>query len=127
MILVDTDVLIGLALREEHVLDLLQEMTGSDQVATTSISLAEFLRGIAPSQLAGAHARIDGLQEVPFGPRAARRFGTLMHDLDRKGARLDVADGMIAAIALEQGARLLTGNTKHFRRVPGLELVALPS
>jgi predicted nucleic acid-binding protein len=35
---------------------------------------------------------------------------------------LDESDLQIAAIALSRGLRLLTGNGRHFRRVPGLEL-----
>jgi predicted nucleic acid-binding protein len=97
-------------------------------LATTSINVAEFLRGIPPGPEQGAaHRFLGAFAEAPFGPRAAHRYGLFMQSLDRMGTRIEETDGLIAAVVLEEGGRLLTRNTRHFRRVPGLELVPLPS
>ena len=88
--------------------------------------IAEALRGEAQParRLATARRKFQGLVEVPFGPAAARRFARFMHELDRAGRPIPVVDGMIAAATLEAGARLATGNVRHFGRVPGLEVLA---
>lgn len=96
-----------------------------EHLATTSLNVAEILRG-ARGQRARLTTTVDvlaGLTELPFGPRASRRFGRLMHRLDEGGSRVPVVDGMIASIVLAEGARLYTRNTRDFDRVPDLELV----
>jgi tRNA(fMet)-specific endonuclease VapC len=49
-------------------------------------------------------------------------FSALKAELEGRGTRLDDLDLVIAATALVHGSRLVTRNTKHFRRVPGLEI-----
>ena len=39
------------------------------------------------------------------------------------GAVPPVADALIAATALQQGLRLLTGNAKHYGVIPGLDVM----
>ena len=50
------------------------------------------------------------------------RFGALKARLDSKGTALEDFDLAIAAHALAENAVLVTANTRHFDRVPGLEL-----
>lgn len=127
MLFVDTDALIRAIGRDAELLRRLDELALSDELATTSINVAEVLRGAthAPRALAAATAVMGAFTQVPFGPRAARRFGLLMSALDRAGRPMPVDDGLVAAVVLEEGGRLLTGNVKHFERVPGLELLPL--
>lgn len=128
MLFLDTDVLIAFGKREPDVVERIGALVAEgESLATSSINAAEFLRGVAavPADLAVASRIVEGLTEVPFGPRAARRFGRLMHAMDRAGARLPDVDGMIAAVVLETGGRLITRNTRHFARVAGIELVPL--
>lgn len=98
---------------------------GGQVIGTTSINAAEVLRGVTPgSRAAERVARVLGaLQEVPFGPAASRRFGTLMHAADRAGVILPVVDGLIAAATIESGGRLVTRNVRDFGRVAGLEVI----
>lgn len=62
------------------------------------------------------------LHDVPYGLRAARRFGEIMEALDRSGQPIGNTDGMIAAATLA-GGRIVTRNAKELRRVPGLEVI----
>lgn len=128
MLFLDTDVLIAFGRRDGRVFERIARLSaGGEVLAVTSINAAEFLRGIAgaPADVAVANRILDGLVEVPFGPRASRRYGRMMHALDRAGARLPDVDGIIAAVVLEAGGRIMTGNARHFGRVAGLELVPL--
>jgi len=57
---------------------------------------------------------------APLDAAAARRAGEVDAMLIQAGTQIDPEDSMIAGIALSQGDGVLTRNTKHFSRVPGL-------
>lgn len=57
-----------------------------------------------------------------FDEPSAIVYGEIMGEASRRGRKLSVPDGMIAAIALRHGAALATRNATHFR-VDGLELI----
>jgi predicted nucleic acid-binding protein len=59
---------------------------------------------------------------LPYDASVARIFGELRADLERAGTRLDDADLQIASTALHHGLELVTGNVRHFSRVPGLRV-----
>lgn len=126
MIVLDTDILIDLVDQREPAFSFVSRLhAGGEVLGTTSINAAEVLRGVAPqSRAAQRVARvIAALHEVPFGPAASRRFGSVMHAADRAGASLPVIDGLIAAATLETGGRLVTRNTRDFAKVAGLEVI----
>jgi len=60
---------------------------------------------------------------VPFRRPHAVRAAQLEAELRRED--IGFADCQIAAMALEDGAELLTFNRKHFERVPGLRLATV--
>lgn len=127
MIVLDSDVLIDIIDQREPAFSFVAKLqTAGEVIGTTSINAAEVLRGVPPrSRGAQRVARVlAALQEVPFGPAASRRFGTIMHAADRAGARIPVVDGLIAAATLEGGGRLVTRNARDFERIPGLEVLA---
>ncbi len=107
--------------------------------------VAERLLGHRPSEIGvsaitvaelrfGAHKRgsrklqrlIDSflapVVQIPFDSGAADRYGELAAELQRRGERIEMADAMIAAHALEIGVTLVTHNVRHFRRVEGLAI-----
>ncbi|MGO4395902.1 type II toxin-antitoxin system VapC family toxin [Variovorax sp. M-6] len=57
---------------------------------------------------------------LPWDAKAANRHGELRADLRTRGTPIGDFDEMIAAHALAIGAVIVTDNTKHFSRVPGL-------
>ena len=57
---------------------------------------------------------------VPFDADAARQYGETRAFLERQGTRLADPDLRIAATALSRDLIMVTGNTRHFNRVPGL-------
>lgn len=60
---------------------------------------------------------------APWDATVADRHGALRATLRASdGGTIGAYDEMIAAHALALGAVLVTGNVRHFRRVPGLEL-----
>ena len=62
------------------------------------------------------------IARAPWDDDVSRSFGELKAALERRGARIDDMDAIIAAHALAATAVLVTSNTRHFARVPGLLL-----
>ncbi len=65
---------------------------------------------------------IPSLRVLPFDTKAAKQFGALKAMLAGQGTPLADADLQIASIALTEGHELVTGNLRHFSRVPGLRI-----
>ena len=59
-------------------------------------------------------------QILDFDRSAAILAWRILGDLEDTGQGIGLADPMIAAIALQQGFELVTGNTAHFQRIQQL-------
>ncbi|MGD0546504.1 MAG: type II toxin-antitoxin system VapC family toxin [Terracidiphilus sp.] len=101
------------------------ESADDDQLFFSVVSLGEVVKGV--SLLASGRKRNDLEQWLEttlrpwFGARilsvdevVARRWGVLTARLERKGRKLKVADGMIAATALVHDLSIVTSNVKDF-------------
>ena len=72
--------------------------------------------------LADTNRLPDTVVHLPLTRSAMDRFARIKTDLLRLGERIEDPDILIAATALEHGCILVTHNTEHYRRVPGLQL-----
>lgn len=124
----DTDVLSAVLRREPH-LALVRRLARlpATQQSTTAITVGELVYGAARRQNPSLSRRVRELIEsavlvLPFDRGAAERYGELRADLERQGRRLDEPDLRIAAISLYRDVTLVTGNIRHFERVPGLAI-----
>ena len=94
---------------------------------TSSITLGELIYGAyrLNERAADLLRRIDerllpNLAVLPFDAAAARRYGEVRAGLERGGTPIGDADLRIGSIALDRGLTVVTGNVRHFQRVPGL-------
>jgi tRNA(fMet)-specific endonuclease VapC len=90
----------------------------------SAVSVMEIVRGFqktqATSRLNGFLATLPHMEVILFDQPAAELAGRIAGDLERTGRPIGTADTMIAAIAVEQGLELVTGNTSDFQRVQAL-------
>ena len=126
MILLDTNVLSELIRREpeEGVMQWLDSLD-ANAVATTAITAAELLYGVArlppgrrKKQLSEAvheliEEDLDGRVE-PFDAKAATQYADLVSKREKAGRPISVADAQIAAICRKLGAKLATRSTNDF-------------
>ena len=63
---------------------------------------------------------LDALPIVSFDTSAAHQYGELRAQLEAAGRTLGEADLRIASTALAYDLVVVTGNGRHFSRVPGL-------
>ncbi len=122
----DTDVL-SATMRRDPPLHLIRRLasTPANEQCITSITLGELVYGAAKagSDRLARRVRelIDGaVRVVPFDASAAEVYGMLRATLEADGKRLAEPDLRIASIALNRDLTLVTGNVRHFARVPGL-------
>jgi tRNA(fMet)-specific endonuclease VapC len=64
---------------------------------------------------------LSRIQILGFGYKEALKAGELLVTLYSSGQPLGIEDVMIAATALSNGLIVVTANTKHFSRIPGLQ------
>lgn len=125
MIVLDTDVVSDLMRPRPspQLLERLARIDASEQ-ATTAITIGELAYGAQHAQRPELYRRairlLSGTRVLPFDRDAAERYGGIRHELERDGRRLPDPDLRIAATALVHRAVLITGNIRHFQRVPGL-------
>lgn len=109
-------------------LDLRGRVSPEEELATTSVSVAELMHGAIRSRqkesnVARVEVLLSALVVLPFDEAAGRRFGVLKAELEARGEPLGDMDLQIASIAVENRLPLLTNNTRHFERVSGLRLM----
>lgn len=129
MFLFDTDTLSHL-LRREHSPSLLARMAEvpSEEQFTSAITVGEMVYGAERSSrreylLTQFENRLwPTLQILPFDYTAAETYGRIRADLERAGMALAEPDLRIGAIALTRDLTVVTSNTRHFSRIPGLRV-----
>ena len=65
---------------------------------------------------------LDEMAIIPFDVPAARLYGELRAQLQRQGALIGDPDTQIASIALSRNLIVVTGNMRHFGRIPNLKV-----
>lgn len=93
---------------------------------TSAVVAAELYKGAFRSDRARFHLQnieervLPSLTILPFDVAVARVYGEIEAGLRKGGRPLADADLQIAATAIRHGLELVTGNVRHFERVPGL-------
>ena len=85
------------------------------------ISGLEFLEGYA--QLREGEEFLEPFQKLDVTHRIARTGSRLRRKLRKQDQAIGDFDILIAATALDTGASLITADTRHFSRIPDLDLV----
>jgi tRNA(fMet)-specific endonuclease VapC len=88
------------------------------------ITVVEIVRGYQKAQqlqrLNAFMASIASEEVFPLDISAAELAGRITGDLERVGQPIGRADPIIAAVAIDQGLELATGNTAHYARIQQL-------
>ncbi len=119
----DTDILIWVLRGNPKAAALVD---GCEDRSISVITLMELFQGARDdrdARLIKDFFREFGFKTVPLTENIGHRAVIYMEQYAlRSGLR--VADSLIAATAVENGQPLLTGDSRHFRTIAGLDLVA---
>jgi tRNA(fMet)-specific endonuclease VapC len=124
--LLDTNILIALSKQRPGLADRLEGIP-ADAVLVSSVVIAEIEYGIAKSRRRQHNRRVfdallSGFQVLAFDAAAARLYGPIRANLEKRGRLIGPYDLLIAAHARSVEAVLVTDNTKEFGRVAGLKI-----
>ena len=119
--LLDTCVCIALLKKSPSIIQRLREV-GTSNCRISDITLAELYFGAFKS---GKEKHFNDVSEISklferFPIQYTRKYGEIRWELEKQGFRIGDMDMFIAATALEENLVLVTGNVKHFKRIPGL-------
>ncbi|MBS1854953.1 MAG: PIN domain-containing protein [Acidobacteria bacterium] len=114
----------------EQLLTSVRQAFGEIEIAFSAVTLAELVHGVArantPEIRCARRAFIDELKKhVPVHPvtdSTAEIAGQISGEQAAKGITLPADDLLIGASAIEQGYAVATLNTRHFGKIPGLQV-----
>lgn len=89
-----------------------------------AIVYGEYAEGFEDPEDAAFVSIVESFEIVPVSREVAGHYGRITRFLRREGRLISGNDLWIAATALACGFPLVTNNTDHFTRVPGLKLLA---
>lgn len=101
--------------------------SGMENVIITVITECELFYGAFKSvrkenNLAAVESLKKKIRTLHTTNNVSFLYGKIKAELEARGQALDDADLLIAAIALVNNSTLVTNNTEHFKRIPGLNI-----
>jgi predicted nucleic acid-binding protein len=113
--LLDTTALIDFSKGKEPAFSLIHRfIEHGDEVGVSPINVTEFYAGLAPAQREVWDAFFEPLLLWPISLAAAKQAGRFRYDFARRGITLSTTDALVAAVAREVGATLVTSNVKDY-------------
>ncbi|MFZ0819405.1 MAG: PIN domain-containing protein [Candidatus Acidiferrales bacterium] len=135
-LILDSSVVIAAERRAETVVRLIERVVtvaGDQEAALSAIGLTELIHGVYRAKTPEIRLRRESfldelladLTVYPFTKQTAILAGKLDGEQRNQGVVVPFTDLLIGATALSLGFSVLTANTRHFRRIPGLSIVRL--
>lgn len=113
--LLDTSTLVDLSKGLPSVRDGYRALeAGEEEIGVCAVVAAEFFSGIPLAQRDDWETFVRALRFWPASIDAAMKAGVDRFDLARHGRRVSATDALIAAVALEVGAIVVTDNARDF-------------
>jgi len=105
------------------------EQSGLEQIAISTITIAELEYGIAKSKTIYKEKNKLALMQfllpfkiLDFGQNDAYQYGRIRSDLQARGEPIGNMDMLLAAQAVSNNLILVTNNLREFKRISGIKL-----
>lgn len=137
-LVLDSSVAIAAERRGDTVAQLLKQIVaaiGDQESVLSAIGLTELVHGIYRAQTPQVRARreafihefLDDVEVYPYTKDTALLAGKIDGEQQERGITIPFSDLLIGATALLYGYSVLTVNVRHFRLIPGLQIVQFQS
>ena len=125
MYCLDTDIIISI-FRGDSDLKKKLSAINIDEVAFSIITLCELFRGAYKSRdkdrnLFLIYDALRNYRLLSLGIKSAELSGADFNKLEKKGSQTQMFDLLIASIAKENNAIIITRNKKHFENIPDIK------
>jgi predicted nucleic acid-binding protein len=135
-LILDSSVVIAAERRGDTPAQLVQQViavAGDQEAALSSVGLTELVHGIYRANSAQTQLRRRtfveelriGLTVYPYTAETAMLAGQIDGEQTAKGVIIPFVDLLIGATALSLGFTLLTVNLRHFKLIPGLNVISI--
>jgi len=123
-LLLDTTALIDFAKRREPAYSqILNWIEAEDTLGTCAITISEFYAGLSTQEAREWKEFVSVLVYWPITSDAAMAAGQDRYRFARQGLAITITDAIVAAVAREQNAVLVTANVKDY---PMTDLTVFP-
>ena len=135
-LILDSSVIIAAERRGDTPEQLVQQVigvAGNQEAALSSVGLTELVHGIYRANSAQIQTRRKsfveelriGLTVYPYTAETAVLAGRIDGEQTAAGVVIPFVDLLIGATALSLGFSVLTANMRHFKQIPGLNVVSI--
>lgn len=124
--IVDTSVLVDKLRGGEKWNEFLSSLDENSELYLPSIVIFELFSGLSSKKPEVSRKIFDlrkFFREISLTSEIAKKAGEINRDIS---TNLDLPDYIIAATAMEIGARVVTLNKKHFQKIPGVVIFSRP-
>ncbi len=124
-VVMDTDVLIDYLRGKNPAVEVVRRLAEQGaELATTAVNVFELSWGAARlGRMREVEDLVEALTVLDLTVKEALKAGEEIAYLSSIGLTVEIRDVLIGVIARENGYTLLTGNTRHFKVLRGLEVV----
>ena len=127
MVCLDTDIIIDFLKKRDYAVKKIKNLQDKEiKLSTTTVNTFELFKGAEKSGNLEAFNTLNqifsNISIYDFNFESSKKAAEIFEKLKSKGELLDLADIMIAAIAITNSEILLTRNTKHFNRISELKI-----
>lgn len=124
--LIDSDGVIDYLKGFQPTVEFIQRLSRRGDIpCTCDMVMGEVYGGVYPQDEAVADALFSVFEYLPTSPGAAKQAGRWKYAYARQGQTLKITDCVIAAVAYEHDAQLVTRNVRDFP-MPEITLAPLP-
>jgi tRNA(fMet)-specific endonuclease VapC len=117
----------------EQLVERIVKVAGDQEAALSAIGVTELIHGIYRAQTPEIRLRRESflnelladLTVYPYTKETALLAGRLDGEQQSRGVVIPFGDLLIGATALSLGYKVVTGNLRDFRRIPGLTVMQI--
>lgn len=122
--LLDTNVLTSM-FKNQHGIRERIKAEGFSSCAVSELTLAELYVGMYKGKDERQRKEVDYVKshfQILPDSEAIETYAKIRAELELKGQKIDTIDCLIGSTALVYGLSIVTHNSKHFDRIPGIEI-----
>ena len=126
MVVVDSDIIIDFLNNIESAVYVFRNMQEQgEEIFTTSVNSFELFKGFekySNEKISKLNEFFNLINILDFDFGSSKKAANIFETLKSQGNMVDLADIMIASIAIQNNQKIVTRNIKHFSKISDIEI-----